>query len=56
MYVVAKVLEAVGIASLGVGLVQGLVGNVSVEYYTFFGGIGLFLLGVLIEKLFAKRR
>ncbi len=52
----AKMLEAVGIAALAIGLVQGVFGNISFEYYTFFGGIFAFFAGRLLEKSILKRR
>ncbi len=54
MIVLAKTLEAVGIAALAIGLVQGIFGNISFEYYTFFGGVVVFSPGRLIEKHFKK--
>lgn len=50
MNVLAKVLQAIGIASLAVGLVQGIYGNIAFEYYTFIGGVVVFFTGRLIEK------
>ena len=54
MYIFGKTLEALGIASLGIALVQGIYGHISFEYGMFFGGIGAFLIGMLIEKRFKK--
>ncbi|HLB00055.1 MAG TPA: hypothetical protein VJO14_01590 [Bacteroidota bacterium] len=56
MIILAKMLQAVGIAALAIGLVQGIFGNISFEYYTFFGGVVIFFTGRLIEKYFLKRR
>lgn len=56
MIVFAKMLEAIGIAALAIGLVQGIYGNISFEYYTFFGGVVIFVVGRLIEKYYLKRR
>jgi ABC-type branched-subunit amino acid transport system permease subunit len=54
MYMFAKTLEALGIASLAIALVQGIYGHISFEYYMFFGGVASFLIGLLIEKRFKK--
>jgi len=56
MLVLAKMLEAVGIAALAIGLVQGIYGNISFEYYTFFGGVVAFFAGRFLEKSILKRR
>jgi len=56
MMLLAKMLEAVGIAALAIGLVQGIFGNISFEYYTFFGGGIIFFAGRLIEKRLLKKR
>ncbi len=56
MMILAKMLEAVGIAALAIGLVQGIYGNISFEYYTFFGGVVAFFAGRFIEKSILKRR
>jgi hypothetical protein len=56
MMVLAKMLEAIGIAALAIGLVQGIYGNISFEYYTFFGGVLFFFAGRLLEKSILKRR
>jgi ABC-type branched-subunit amino acid transport system permease subunit len=50
MYLFAKILQAMGIAALAIALVQGIYGHISFEYGMFFGGVGAFLLGQLIEK------
>jgi len=54
--ILAKMLEAVGIASLAIGLVQGIYGNISFEYYTFIGGGIVFFAGRLLEKRLLKKR
>jgi len=56
MMIVAKMLEAIGIAALAIGLVQGIYGNISFEYYTFFGGVVFFFVGRVLEKSILKRR
>ena len=45
-----KGLEAVGIAALMIGLVQGIYGDMWGELYLFLGGIVLFLVGRRLEK------
>lgn len=55
MMVLAKILQAVGIASLAIGLVQGIYGNIAFEYYTFIGGVIVFFIGRLIEKRIRSR-
>ncbi len=54
MTVLGKMLEAIGIAALAIGLVQGIFGNIRFEYYTFFGGVVVFYAGRLIGKKFRK--
>lgn len=54
MYILGKTLEALGIGSLAIALVQGIYGHISFEYGMFFGGVGAFLVGMLIEKRFKK--
>jgi hypothetical protein len=54
MIVLAKILEAIGIAALAIGLVQGLFGDFTFETYTFLGGVAVFFTGRLIEK-FSKK-
>lgn len=49
-YVVAKLLEAVGIAALMLGLVQGIYGDMWGELYLFLGGMMVFVVGRRIEK------
>ena len=56
MRVLGKVLEAVGIAALAIGVVQGIFGNISFEYYTFIGGVAVFFTGRLIGKHFPRKR
>jgi ABC-type branched-subunit amino acid transport system permease subunit len=51
----AKVLEALGIAALGIALVQGIYGHISFEYGMFFGGVASFLLGRWIENKVKKK-
>lgn len=47
---VAKSLEAVGIAALMIGLVQGVYGDMWGELYLFLGGIFVFFIGRQMEK------
>lgn len=50
----AKLLEAIGIAAVMIGLVQGLYGDMWGELYLFLGGIAIFLVGRQLEKRAAK--
>jgi Na+/proline symporter len=55
MRVAGKILEALGIASVMIGLVQGIYGDMWGELYLFLGGIAIFVIGRLIEKRIDKR-
>ena len=46
----AKLLEAVAIAAVMVGLVQGIYGDMWGDLYLFIGGIFVFLIGRQMEK------
>ena len=46
----AKLLEAIAIAAVMVGLVQGIYGDMWGELYLFLGGIFVFLIGRQMEK------
>jgi hypothetical protein len=46
----AKSMEAIGIAAVMVGLVQGIYGDMWGELYLFLGGIGVFYIGSVLEK------
>lgn len=48
--IVSKVLEALGIAAVMIGLVQGLHGDMWGELYFFIGGIVAFYAGRFLEK------
>jgi hypothetical protein len=50
MYFLAKLLQATGIASLLIGLILGLQGDMASQYYYFFAGIGIFLAGYFIQR------
>ena len=52
--ITAKGLEAVGIAAVMLGLVQGLYGDMWGELYLFIGGIIIFLVGRRLEKRWEK--
>ena len=45
-----KGLEAIGIAALMIGLVQGIYGDTWGELYLFIGGIVVFIIGRQLEK------
>jgi hypothetical protein len=53
---IAKLLEAVGIASTMLGLVQGLYGDMWGELYLFIGGIAVFVIGRVTEKKWESAR
>ena len=48
--VVAKILEAIGIAATMIGLVRGFYSDMWGELYFFLGGIFVFLIGRQMEK------
>jgi hypothetical protein len=51
MMFAAKGLEALGIASVMIGLVQGIQsGNMWMELYLSIGGVVLFIIGRMMEK------
>ncbi|MBI5217085.1 MAG: hypothetical protein HY960_15120 [Ignavibacteriae bacterium] len=54
MYPVAKLLEAMGIASVMLGLVQGIYGDMWGELYLLIGGVVVFYAGRIIEKRSTK--
>ena len=54
--VIAKGIEAVGIAAVMVGLIQGIYGDMWGELYLFLGGIVAFLVGRRIEKKWEKQQ
>jgi hypothetical protein len=54
--IVAKILEALGIACVMLGLVQGIQGeSMWIELYLSIIGIVIFLIGWGIEKLLARK-
>ena len=53
--IVAKLLEAIGIAALMIGLVSGIYGDQWGELYLFLGGILFFVIGRQIEKRWERR-
>jgi hypothetical protein len=53
--VVGKILQAIAIAALMVGLVQGVYGDMWGELYLFIGGIVAFIAGRRIEKRWELR-
>lgn len=53
--IIAKLLEAIGIAATMIALIQGLYGDMWGELYLFLGGIFVFLVGRQTEKHFQKR-
>jgi hypothetical protein len=56
MMIVAKGFEALGIASVMIGLVQGIQSNdMWIELYLSLIGIFLFLVGWLLEKFLRRK-
>jgi len=56
MKVIAKILEALGIASVMIGLVQGIQSeSMWVELYLSIIGIAIFLIGWSIEKILTRK-
>ena len=54
--VIAKTLEAIGIAAVMIGLVQGIYGSdMWGELYLFLGGIFVFLIGRQMEKQWERK-
>jgi len=51
----AKFLEAIGIASVMIGLVQGIRGDMWTDLYFFLAGVVVFYVGRIIEKRQASR-
>ena len=56
MKIVAKTLEAIGIASLMVGLVDGMMGSMWLELYLLIIGLIVFFAGWGIEKSLKKKQ
>ncbi len=55
--ILAKGLEALGIASVMIGLVQGILSETMwMELYLSIAGITIFFIGWLIERNIVKRR
>jgi hypothetical protein len=54
LYPLAKLLEAVGIAAVMLGLVQGIYGDMWGELYLLIGGVAVFYVGRIIEKRSTK--
>jgi hypothetical protein len=55
--IVAKLLEAVGIATVMIGLVQGIMSdNMWIELYLSIGGVVVFLCGWGVERFLSRTR
>jgi hypothetical protein len=54
-YIIAKLLEAIGIAALIIAFVTGIYGDEWGELYLFIGGIITFVIGRQMEKRWTKR-
>ena len=50
LFMTSKMLQALGIAAVMVGLVQGIYGSMWGELYLFLGGIAVFYGGRYLEK------
>lgn len=55
MRIAGKILEALGLAAVMIGLIQGIYGDMWGELDFFLGGIAVFVTGRLIEKRAGKR-
>ncbi len=53
-YPLAKLLEAIGIAAVMLGLVQGIYGDMWGELYLLIGGVAIFYVGRIMEKRSVK--
>jgi len=56
MKIVAKTLEAIGIACLMIGLIDGIMGSMWFELYLLIIGLIVFFAGWGIEKSFKKKQ
>jgi hypothetical protein len=55
MRLLAKVLQAIGIAEVMIGLVTGLNGDMMKEFYFAVAGIIVFVVGWFIQRRIEKR-
>lgn len=56
LYYAAKFLQALAIVVVFFGFMYGLMGDMWTDLYFFLGGIGIFLIGWMIEKQEARSR
>ncbi len=56
MRIISKTLEAIGIASVMIGLVDGIQGSMWLELYLLIIGLIVFLVGWGIEKSLKKKQ
>jgi len=56
MKILAKTLEALGIASVMIGLIDGINGSMWLELYLLIIGLALFFAGWGIEKAVKKKK
>lgn len=56
LYYVAKFLQALAIVVVFFGFMYGLMGDMWTDLYFFLGGIGIFVIGRLIEKYESRAR
>jgi len=54
--ILAKLLEAIGIAAVMIALVVGIYGDEWGELYLFLAGIGIFLIGRQMEKTWERQQ
>ncbi len=55
MRLIAKILEAVGIAAVMIGFILGLHSDMWGELYFFLSGVAVFVFGRMIEKRQEKK-
>jgi hypothetical protein len=56
MIITAKILEALGLACVMIGLVQGIrLNDMWVELYLTLAGIAIFLFGWIIERITSRK-
>jgi hypothetical protein len=56
MKILSKTLEALGIASVMIGLIDGINGSMWLELYLLIIGLGIFLAGWGIEKTLRRNK
>lgn len=56
LYFIAKFLQALAIVTVFFGLMYGLLGDMWTDLYFFIGGIGIFLIGRVLETMEKRSR